>query len=739
VNIAKTPWTADRFTGAVVPDRWGTPITVIVTVHDAYHETAACLAAVIDNTNHPYRLLIVDDASTDERMAPALAALAERHDHVTVVRNAERLGYTASVNIGWRQATGDVLLLNSDTIVTRGWLGRLAQVARSERNVATVTAVSNAAGSFSVPVPDVDNRLPEGMTAQDMADLVLAISPRSIPRAPTGNGFCMYVNRVALERTGGFDQDAFPDGYGEENDFCLRATAKGFVHLVDDRTYVYHRHAASYGERRAALLERNLATLRARHPGYPAEVAAWRGTNTLGLLRQRLSRALRRGRPNAEPGRDEVPVLYVTNEGFGGVQNTTLDLLRVVSRTHPCVLLTTGLGEWTIREFPQTTGEQQTVIRFATPWKLSLPLDAARVTSLRTLCKRYGIRVAHVRHMLGNAPEIVDILKSENIPVVFSVHDFYTVCPTVKLLDEQGSYCGGRCTEGQGDCPGEGRYAERFPFLKHRYVNEWRRRTAAALARCSSLVSTSRHVRDVVVQAMPELNLATWNVIEHGRDTRMFQQCARPPGGGRLVVLFFGQLTEPKGAEVLRRLCELNRERGEPFEMHFLGTRGSFSYQEVDATWHGEYRREELPQKLAKIRPTVTLIPSQWPETYCHVLTESWAAGVPVVASEMGALATRVRQHGGGWLVSDIGDAEAWFETLQQALQTPNGEYAQRRKAVGEYVPVSLEAMAAEYLAVYAGALEPAGVGGGGGGVDVTVAAAGEGDVAVGAPAMRRE
>ncbi len=702
-------WSVDRFTDAPRPQRLGTPVTVVVAVHDAYEDTVACLESVLRNTDAPHRLLVVDDASTDERVAPALAALAAAHEHVEVRQNARRRGYTATVDAAWRQADGDVVLLNSDTIVSRGWLESLAEAARSERRVGTVTAVSNAAGSFSVPVADVDNPLPPGMDVAAMAELVRSVAPCSLPRAPTGNGFCMYVVRALLEATGGFDTASFEDGYGEENDLCVRASALGFVHLVDDRTYVYHRRGASYGKRRRHLVARNLRTLHERHPGYAAEVAAWRASRPLGLLRQRLSRALRvRGDAATGRARVECPVLHVAHEGFGGVQNTTRDLVREVSRTLPCVVLTTGLEEWTVREYPRLTGEAEVTVRFATPWRLGMPLDPARIEVLRSVCERYRIRLAHVRHMLGNAPEMIHVLRDLGIRVVFSVHDFFTVCPTVKLLDERGEYCGGRCTSGQGDCPAEDSYAEHFPFLKDRYVHEWRRRTSSALRRCSALVTTSRHVRDVVVRSMPELGLVPWKIIEHGRDVSAFRECASPPGRGRLVALFFGQLTLPKGAAVLLQLGRLLRERNLPIELHVLGDLGGHDVASVGATWHGEYVRDELPERLAEIRPTVALVPSQWPETWCHVLTEAWAAGVPVLASDTGALSTRIRQHGGGWLVDRHADAAAWCEQLVRVLLTRNGEYAARRVEARSYAPAGLGHMAEEYLTVYRLALDSA-------------------------------
>jgi len=405
-----------------------------------------------------------------------------------------------------------------------------------------------------------------------------------------------------------------------------------------------------------------------------------------------------------------------------------------------CVELVTGLQEWTVRETPASSGEREQVIRFSTPWNIAFPMDAPRVEALRRICKRFGIRLAHIRHFLGNAPEVIDVLHGLEIPTVFSVHDFYTVCPTVKLIDEQGQHCGGSCTDGKGDCPGEDRYAHQFPFLKHRYVNEWRRRTSRALSRCQALLTTSAHVQELVVRAMPELSDNHWEIIEHGRDMQAYRDCCGPPDEGRPTVLFFGQLTAAKGADVVRRLCELNHDAGSPFDMQFLGTPVDDPERFPGATWHGPYQRDELPGRLASIRPSITLIPSQWPETWCHVLTEAWAAGVPVMASETGALADRLRREGGGWLVSRATDAQAWFDELQRVLLSRSSDYPMQRAIARSHVPTSPRQMAERYLSVYRLLLEPAPARGAlpaGGSSDSRVGT--EGGVVEEPPAMRSE
>jgi len=95
------------------------------------------------------------------------------------------------------------------------------------------------------------------------------------PELPTGNGFCMFVKRELIDRIGTMDAEAFPTGYGEENDFCQRAELAGYRNIVAGNVLVRHERSASFGdERRAALGVQGMAVLRQRYPNYESDVGA---------------------------------------------------------------------------------------------------------------------------------------------------------------------------------------------------------------------------------------------------------------------------------------------------------------------------------------------------------------------------------------------------------------------------------------------------------------------------------
>jgi len=244
--------------------------TVVVPVYNAPDEVRDCLRSVIRHTDLGRdRLLVIDDGSPDPAVAPMLAEFANTPG-VTILTNTPNIGYTKTINRGIREAGGDdVVLLNSDTIVTPKWLEGLRATAYSRSKVATVTAMSDNAGAFSFPTFNEYCPKPAHMSHEDYALLITQAAAGSTPpEVPTGSGFCMYIRRALLDECGLFDEEGFPRGYGEENDFCMRALKAGWVNLISPWSFVYHVRTASFKGEKAALVKAGVDVVTKRYPDY---------------------------------------------------------------------------------------------------------------------------------------------------------------------------------------------------------------------------------------------------------------------------------------------------------------------------------------------------------------------------------------------------------------------------------------------------------------------------------------
>jgi GT2 family glycosyltransferase len=263
---------------------------VIVPVHDGADALAACLASLRRTLPPQARLQLVDDASRDPRVAALLCEFGAAPPCALSLHVQERnLGFVATVNAAMARARGDVVLLNSDTVTTPGWLQRLAHCAATVPRLATATPWSNNAEICSFPQFCRANPLPADPDA--VAAAAARVAPQ-YPELPTAVGFCMLVRRAALAAIGDFDAATFGRGYGEENDFCQRAAAHGMRNVLCDDAYVAHVGGQSFAPLGLAPGGENLGRLVARYPRYNAEVADFIARDPLAPRRAALAAQL---------------------------------------------------------------------------------------------------------------------------------------------------------------------------------------------------------------------------------------------------------------------------------------------------------------------------------------------------------------------------------------------------------------------------------------------------------------
>jgi GT2 family glycosyltransferase len=236
-------------------------VDVIVCVHNALDDVKRCLESVMCNTYPPYHLIIVDDGSGQETKDYLERFVVGQQ--ASLFRNDVATGYTKAANTGMRASNGDfVVLLNSDTIVPPRWLDRLIQCANSSEQIGMAGPLSNTASWQSVPLITnasgdwADNPLPASWSVNDYANEVARVSPMVYPRVGFLNGFCLLIKRKLITDIGLFDEETFARGYGEENDFSLRATKKDWQLAVADDCYVYHAQSKSYSHERRFELAR---------------------------------------------------------------------------------------------------------------------------------------------------------------------------------------------------------------------------------------------------------------------------------------------------------------------------------------------------------------------------------------------------------------------------------------------------------------------------------------------------
>jgi GT2 family glycosyltransferase/2-polyprenyl-3-methyl-5-hydroxy-6-metoxy-1,4-benzoquinol methylase len=245
-------------------------VDIIICIHNAYHDVKECLDSVIKYSSPPFSLILIDDGSEDPTKN-YVESFAQIHN-ATLIRNNSARGYTFAANQGLKASSAyRAILLNSDTIVTYEWLDRITECAESDEKIGIVGPLSNTASWQSVP--DIENHgdwakntPPPEISVQQMGRFIAKYSSRTYPRIPFINGFCLLIKRDLINDIGYFDEDNFGKGYGEENDYCIRAQKAGWEFAIADDVYIYHSQSRSYSdEMRRLLCERSDRLLHQKH------------------------------------------------------------------------------------------------------------------------------------------------------------------------------------------------------------------------------------------------------------------------------------------------------------------------------------------------------------------------------------------------------------------------------------------------------------------------------------------
>ena len=262
-------------------------VVIIVPVYRNLVATRNCIESLMasDLPEHS-AIIVIDDNSPEDAVSAYCEELTKRFG-IQLLVNDENLGFVRAVNKGFIEAgDADIILLNSDTVVANDWAQRLQACAYREDSIGTVTPFSNNGTICSYPVFLTSNSLPKQWDTREMDRAFQSANTGSHYEIPTAVGFCMYIKRFCLNATGDFDEESFGQGYGEECDFSLRASAKGWKHVIAADVFVYHEGAASFASESTERKRRADAIMSILHPNYHALIGDFIARDPLYFLRK---------------------------------------------------------------------------------------------------------------------------------------------------------------------------------------------------------------------------------------------------------------------------------------------------------------------------------------------------------------------------------------------------------------------------------------------------------------------
>ena len=220
-------------------------VSVVILSYKKFEETTSrCFRSLALDPQFPnWELVIVDNDSGMETRR-SLEALQQEFPTIRLVLNETNMGFAGGMNTGLREAKGGVIcLLNSDTTITEGAIGRLAQTLHGDSKLGMAGPVTNAAGNeqkiFVSDQSSVESILDEGTCYANCGPGGRILAYRL--------DFCaVALKREVYEAIGGLDEK-FGRGYYEDFDYSLRAKNAGFDLAVAEDAFIYHQGSASFG------------------------------------------------------------------------------------------------------------------------------------------------------------------------------------------------------------------------------------------------------------------------------------------------------------------------------------------------------------------------------------------------------------------------------------------------------------------------------------------------------------
>lgn len=205
--------------------------SIIVPVRNNLLVTIKCIDSLLEHTDLPFEIVIVDNGS-DKETETALLNVAGSHENIRVIRNNLNLGWPIACNQGLAFARGDfIVLLNNDTEVTAGWLPRLL-APFADPQVGLV-------GPMSDNVVSKTQRAGVRADWQRAADRMATAKAGQSLEVSKLIGFCLAVRREVVDTIGGLDP-RYGLGNFDDDDYGLRAQLSGFMLRVAQDCFVHH-------------------------------------------------------------------------------------------------------------------------------------------------------------------------------------------------------------------------------------------------------------------------------------------------------------------------------------------------------------------------------------------------------------------------------------------------------------------------------------------------------------------
>ena len=311
---------------------------------------------------------------------------------------------------------------------------------------------------------------------------------------------------------------------------------------------------------------------------------------------------------------------------------------------------------------------------------------------LFSILDEFAIDIVHINSQVGHTFDIFTVPAFRTIPIVCTLHDFFYICPTFHLVDTRGEYCG-ICLEGAARYNCLEHHSYLYSNFRRADLDKFRQKFRSVMHYVSVFVFPSHSAKDIFSKYYG-IDENICRVIYHGTTLIKSETIISERGNRKLHVGIIGSMLKHKGKANIQALIASLKKYPVKF-FHF----GDGDLTGKNLKKLGRYNRNNIVELIQSKKIDVSLLLSTWPETFSYTLTESIAANVPPIVTDMGALAERVSADEIGWLVDykDVGG----IRDLILRLSRENGEIEKYKKRLTTVKLKTIAEMHQEYVAIY--------------------------------------
>ena len=630
--------------GSVYESPQNDSVDIIIPVYNGLEHLQKLIPSLFAHTSMPHRFIFLDDCSPDKQVLAYLEQVCAGRFDCLIIKNTKNMGFPATVNKGAKYCSGNFVILNTDTEVPEFWLERILRPFAEDSSIASVTPFSNAATIFSFPATDDDTGNRAFLNEFGLKAIDDVFSQRFFHAGdlltPTAVGFCMAISYQAWREIGPFDSERYGRGYGEEVDWCCRASKKGWKHVLTPNLFVAHYHGGSF-----TSMEKRAQCARADdlhkqlYPDYLPQVMKHIASDPWSHYRAAAVISLFLRLPCEHylylshrwgGGATEYLEREVAQDASSGASIFILkydDLrkvyyLQIVYGTHSFEIDDVSRDDFIKEGFAKFS---RVVINNLVGW----PSDKSFADTLEWVRKLKQCNACRLE---------------------FLFHDFFAICPNMTLLKNRRVFC--KLMSPLEECQACASKSDSISSSID--IVEWRKNWESLLIECDEVRFFSKDTKSYVDRVF---TLRPENCIVEPHKSYIEFQSKFTTSVEPLNIAVVGSIGKEKGSLIIEELADELAKVKLDAKIFIIGKFAGKIKSNIYVT--DSYDNTKLPEILSQLNISLCFFSSIWPETFSFVVQELMAIKAPIVAFDIGAPAERLAKYPHGRLIKKIEAQEA--------------------------------------------------------------------------------